>query len=379
MRILIVNNNLAVGGIQKSLINLLHEISKESNITIDLLLFWKQKGDENKIPKNVRILQTNKIYSLITKPKNKLRIIEKAMKVFFIFLAKCFSNHLCLSILGLFQKPIEGYDVAISFSQAGSDKYFTGGCPNFVLNKVKAQKKYCFIHCDYKNSATQSHYNDYMYSQFDKIACCSEAVKKIFDECNPNLVNKTVVVRNFYDLSVKTLANIDPFLYDNAYINLISVARLSPEKGIERAVSSVIKSRRKDIRYYIVGDGPLHDKILMLIQKNNMEDQIILLGETNNPYRFMKNADYLIIPSFHEAAPMVIDEANMLGLRIISTRTISSIEMIPSSGFICDNSEDGILKTISSISKPLNKNENSDLELNNKTRVEKFVKLIEEK
>ena len=52
----------------------------------------------------------------------------------------------------------------------------------------------------------------------------------------------------------------------------------------------------------------------------------------------MINADYLLVPSLHEAAPMVFDEANILGLRIISTNTTSAKEMIDEhSGIIYDD------------------------------------------
>jgi hypothetical protein len=38
-KLLIVNNNLETGGIQKALINLLHELDKKKKYDIDLFLF----------------------------------------------------------------------------------------------------------------------------------------------------------------------------------------------------------------------------------------------------------------------------------------------------------------------------------------------------
>ncbi|MBO5973440.1 MAG: glycosyltransferase family 4 protein, partial [Clostridia bacterium] len=39
-------------------------------------------------------------------------------------------------------------------------------------------------------------------------------------------------------------------------------------------------------------------------------------------------ADYLLVPSLHEAAPLVFDEAHSLGLPVISSDTLSAREML---------------------------------------------------
>ena len=55
----------------------------------------------------------------------------------------------------------------------------------------------------------------------------------------------------------------------------------------------------------------------------------------------MRNADLLLITSYHEAAPMVIDEARCLGLPVLSTATTSAQEMIldRDCGWVCDNDQ----------------------------------------
>jgi len=72
----------------------------------------------------------------------------------------------------------------------------------------------------------------------------------------------------------------------------------------------------------------MYNSIKNIIQESSMKNNIYLFGEKRNPYRYMKNADYLVLSSYHEAAPMVYDEANILGLPIISSNTISAKEMI---------------------------------------------------
>ena len=59
-RILIVNNNMKVGGIQKSLLNLLYEISPHYDITLYLL---NNVGEYlEKVPQNVRVVGCSSLY-----------------------------------------------------------------------------------------------------------------------------------------------------------------------------------------------------------------------------------------------------------------------------------------------------------------------------
>ena len=47
----------------------------------------------------------------------------------------------------------------------------------------------------------------------------------------------------------------------------------------------------------------------------------------DNPYGYIKAADLLLIPSYNEAAPLVIGEAAGLETPILSTETSSAKEM----------------------------------------------------
>ena len=77
-----------------------------------------------------------------------------------------------------------------------------------------------------------------------------------------------------------------------------------------------------------------------------------MLGEQSDPYQFLAQADWLLAPSFHEAAPMVFDEAKLMGIKVITTNTTSAEEMIGCEhGVVCENSTDGIVGALTSIGK----------------------------
>lgn len=376
-KILIINNDLKIGGIQKSLINLLNNLDSEYDIS--LLLFNYPEEINELIPNNVKLIKSKKIFSILSKTKKELRTSKGLYlaKVFFVLVSKIFGKEITFKLLGIFQKKIKGYDTVISYSHGTPHKNLFGGSAEFAIYKTIAKEKICFIHCDYVESGTDNKFNRKMYRKFNKIACVSESVKNKFITVLPELTSKAYVVYNFHDKKVLNLANDNSIIYDSNYINLISVARLSIEKGLDRVIKAIYNSNRKDIRYHIVGSGPEQNNLQTLVKELKLEEQVFFFSETDNPYRYMKNCDYLVVPSYHEAAPLVFDEAKNLGLKIISTATLSAKEMISiNEGIICENNDESINKVIFEIIKV--KGENLMRIIDNKIQNNQFSKLLDD-
>lgn len=351
-KLLFVVENLKLGGIQKSLCNLL--CSENDKYDITLLLLDNEGEYANLIPTNVKRVFLPEYFKVYAEP---LSVLKKQPRLYtyksiFCILTKLINKGVAFKICSPFYRVEQEYDVAISFSHSGYYKGVNGICPEFVLQKVNAKKKICFIHCDYQNSGFRCKYNDSLYYMFDKIACCSDSVRTNLVNANPQLSRKTVTVRNFYDLNythvIRGKINIVP-----EKINLFSIARLSKEKGIARAVRALAKSEREDICYYIIGDGPEKEEILNIIADKGLKSRIFLLGAKKEPLPFLKNADYLLVPSYNEAAPMVFDEAKALDVPVISTNTTSAEEMLTNiNDMICENSEEGLIDVLKKIQKP---------------------------
>lgn len=351
-KILIVNNNMNMGGIQKSLVNLVKEVYEAYDIT--LLLFSKSGSLLQEIPEEVSIITPLKAYSILGLEKKDLKKhpFLFLLKAFFLAYAKTFSRRSAMKLLGLFQKKIRGYDAVISFSHLPHPNYFSNGAADFVLDKTVCQNKACFIHCDYLHFGGQTEANNRSYMEFDKIACCSDSVRERFLLGSKLPDSKVYTVSNFYDLRLTAYQSEDNGIFDESFINVLLIARLSREKGILRAIEALVRSKRRDIRYYVIGDGPQKEEIMDMIRETQMEGRVTLLGEQKDPYHYLHHADYLLLPSFHEAAPMVFDEAKLMGIPVITTNTTSAEEMIGCDhGIVCENSTDGIVRVLSSLEK----------------------------
>lgn len=259
---------------------------------------------------------------------------------------------MAISFMALRQRKIAGFDVVISYLHDGTDRMFYGGCNDFVLRHTVAGKKITFLHCDYEKCGANTAANAARYKQFDIIAACSDGCRSAFVTAVPELKKKCITVRNCQNYEeICAAAEKQPVEFPNDRINIVTVARLGREKGVGRAVEAF--NRLKDLsnrfHYYILGDGIERSDIEEKIKQMGLNDQITLLGESANPYGYMKAADLLLIPSVSEAAPMVIGEAASLGTPVLSTETSSAREMIEAYdyGWVCENSVEGMIESLS--------------------------------
>lgn len=346
-RILIVECNAKIGGIQKALISLLKQINDVYDIT--LLLLCRQGVLLQDIPANVRVLETRSDFKYMGMAQaDCITLQDKLLRGMYVLLSKFVGRRFAvrLAVQTLCRDEQEEYDVAIAYSHMGGDHTFYAGAPEYVLHAVNAKKKVCYIHCDYLNSGNRSRYSDILYQRFHAIVCVSRSTRERFTLAKPEMKQRVFAVHNPIDsTSVIQQAKCNTVRYDGDYLNLVSVARLTAEKGIARFVRVISRIGSSKIKYWIVGDGPERSEIERLITEYHLKQMVTLCGEDANPYRYMVNADLLVVPSYHEAAPVVFQEAKVLGVPVFTTRTTSADEMVGDRfGFVVDNEDDALEK-----------------------------------
>ena len=378
-KIIIVNNNMHLGGVQKSLVNLLRSIHDDCDVT--LALFHPAGELMKDIPEHVKILPIRSAYRYLGMTRYDIHSnpAAKLGRSIFAAISRVFGRDWAIRLMALSQRKIKGFDTAISFLHDGSDKTFYGGCNDFVLRHIDAGKKVTFLHCDYRLCGADTTANAKRYAKFDTIAACSDGCGRIFTTALPHLAEKVVTVPNCQDYDgIRRMADTGSVTLPGDRVNIVTVARLGREKGVERAVEALSRLDCKNYHYYIIGDGILRPQIEELIFRNHMEDRITLLGEMANPYGYMKAADLLLIPSVSEAAPMVIGEAACLGTPVLSTRTSSAEEMIvrPGFGWVCDNSIEGLTESLRTLLEMPQRIQINNTALNNETAKAQFFSVL---
>lgn len=105
---------------------------------------------------------------------------------------------------------------------------------------------------------------------------------------------------------------------DGALLRVVSVGRLSPEKGYVGLVAAFAKvierGTRAELR--LIGDGQERARIEQEIRRHRLESSCTLLGRLPEPdvLREVARADVFVLPSFMEGLPVVLMEA--LGLKV---------------------------------------------------------------
>ena len=125
----------------------------------------------------------------------------------------------------------------------------------------------------------------------------------------------------------------------------VTVGRLSPEKNQARLLQAfaLVRRERADIRLLIVGDGPLRAELEAQRDALGLSDAVILTGALANPFPVLARADCFVLSSDYEGQPMVLLEAAVAKLPIVTVRFGSVADALPDGPMhIVDQSVEGL-------------------------------------
>lgn len=199
-----------------------------------------------------------------------------------------------------------------------------------------------------------------LYSQFDAIVAVSPALCELnrrnlsrpygiaasaFVSAR-NLVNENRVIRGA-TIPLEHILSSDETQSEKAgstaWIEEISVhegttwfatlGRFSVEKNQARLIRAFALVHQSDpsARLILVGYGPLRSLLIDLIRELNLTAVAHVVGPFANPFPVLAAADCFVLSSDYEGQPMVILEAAILGLPIVSTNFASIRDAIPDS------------------------------------------------
>ena len=127
---------------------------------------------------------------------------------------------------------------------------------------------------------------------------------------------------------------------------MVTVGRLVEQKGYERLIFALarLKVAGYDFCLDILGDGVLRNNLMNLVEANGLINNIFFWGFTENPYKYMKNADLFVCSSITEGFSTAVSEAVILGIPVLTTNCTGMREIFGGSGCgkIVDNSQEGL-------------------------------------
>lgn len=336
-KILIRIGSLRHGGAEKVLITFLKNLP-EDKYEIDLLLNLYSGKYLSEVPKWINVFYLNKGEMITT---NRIQDIpQKAFRVIYQKLLKTFPKLLYKFIL-----KNKKYDIEFAAIHGFRDE---------ILNSPqKKSKKIVWIHNDLRKTEFHNYTDDEIrkFFGFDKIMVISEKIQNDFENLAKNENQKNRIVRIYnpldtFEISSKSELKQTEYQFDRGVATFISVGTVFPQKGYDRLLK--VHKRLLDEgfkhRILILGDGYDFENIKKLKSSLNVDDTVTMTGFTDNPYPFIKAADYFVLSSRYEGFPTVLYEAITLKKNIIATDVSGVREMLNNGklGLIVDNSEQGI-------------------------------------
>lgn len=330
-KLLFVYGPLGGGGAERVLLDLLSNLDAAS-YEIDLCLMVNQGILLPEVPAHIRIIPLFETYNLHYK------------------LAYRLSNWLNWPILFeriLNKKLKSNYDYSISFLE---------GMPLKLHAYLQASHpKITWVHIDVLNFP----YTDKLfvkdeqinaYQKMDKIICVSNDTQKMFQAKFPGFEKQLKVIYNPIDAQkIKSLAGEKDHSNDDVF-EIIAVGRLTEQKRMDRLIRVVsrLKDEGKSLQLQIVGEGELRNDLTVLIEELNLEQEVELLGFQKNPFKWMSQADILVLPSAAEGFGLVLVEAMVLGVPVVSTKTAGPEEILGENefGLLCEQNEESIYKAV---------------------------------
>lgn len=254
-----------------------------------------------------------------------------------------------IAILNLIERLHTLYEITIAYSLSNSDIEMLIRMSEFssIVNLNHKQIEvdtvvYCSLYCQ-KDKITAKRHLRWLHGCLTDMKASLPINDKIDDYIAVGKVCKEQLDLQLKDKKSHLIYNeLNSKIYElagksksNKKLTLVTVSRISREKGFERMlkVSDKLKENGIDYIWNIVGEG--YDKKYEALIKKQAPDEWKFYGKLENPFPYIKNADFLLQLSDYEAFGFVLLEALVLGTTVITTDYSSASEMInDSNGYI---------------------------------------------
>lgn len=252
------------------------------------------------------------------------KLVDLGVKSSKCFFEKLLANYKRISKLKKVKKSLK-LDAVISFTQTPNYvnvKSTVAGCKAIVSirNYIFTEKKDGFI-------------SKLLLKTTKKILAKSDFVLPVSKELTESIVNKYSNIKN---IRKKVITMYNPYDVDeiinlsknqwkledsSLYFDFCTVGRLVHQKGFWNLIKSfyLFNKIHKNSRLFIIGKGNDESKLNNLISSLNLESNVYLLGEMDNPFKAISKCDAYVLSSLFEGFPNALVEAMICGLPVIAS------------------------------------------------------------
>lgn len=339
-KILIMHPALVVGGAEKVLLDMLRVLNR-SKYDITLLLNFRAAWDK-KIPSDITVH-----YMFDKDPRSRGRLYARLYK--YIMIA-------CPSLIYYLFGVKGNFDVAIAYHEPMI--WFLPCTKTFTVS---------WIHTDYsalkwvpeikqlrnKNSFLAKwieRKRTKLIKGIDRVVFVAKsAIPGYIEKTGYDKYRTTVCYNINNEESILSKAS-EPISDEcwNTYggYHLVVVGRIHSQKAMHRLIplAQNIKKANIDARIFIIGDGPDRKVLERKIKENCLEKDIIIIGFSENPYKYISRSKLLICVSEFEAYCTATKESIILETPFVTTLCSGMEEQVgdTKAGLIAPNEDDTV-------------------------------------
>ncbi|QLY27029.1 glycosyltransferase [Bdellovibrio sp. KM01] len=313
--IVFLAEHLSFGGAERALVEILNHIDTQKyKVT---LIIRDDFGEDNYLLK----LVPNAVQVMFLYKKEEKYINKKNLNCF-----QRFHNYL--------RKKFPKYDLKIRFDEA----FDLIGHIDLIIDFTSVLIKQAYYFRRYRKvywiHGPKTHMDRIELAKFgmrlrsyDLVAAVSGHLKAEVEQLIPRLRGHVVTLYNPFDFSRIASSSVDETelspddlkLLNERYI--LAVGRFALEKDYQNLIKAfqILKSEGVNYKLFIIGDGTEKGNVEEFIKKNDMANDVILLGRRKNPYIWMKHSILFVHSANVEGFGLVIVEAMALGKAVVVT------------------------------------------------------------
>lgn len=299
-KITFLNLHLGYGGVENATINTANMLA--SKYDVEIISLYKKESIPYNVDKNIKIkylmntCSNREEFKKSLKDKNIIKIFKEGFKAIYIL----FNKKLLIrnEILNSDAKII--ISTRFEFSKL-LDTYGR-------INTIKIHEEHTYnVNNKYMNKI----------NNLDNIDYIRVVSKELYKNYKKN-INKQII---YIPLALNNYPKEEELNYTKNK-NIIAVGRLEKEKGFIDLIEvlNIVVKKDKNVYLNIFGDGSEKEKIVELINKYNLNNNVCLHGfkEQKEIFEYLKNSSLYVMTSREESFGLVLIEAMSYGVPCIA-------------------------------------------------------------
>jgi len=331
IKVLFRHRSMEMGGVERVLIDLLENLPRDI-FDITFFLTLNQGELRSDIPKDIKVITFQKGKEDMSNNKllRTLQLVKRNLTLLF------YRKNPELLYKNIIK---EDFDIEIAPTYAEFEN---------ILSSPLKSRKIAWFHTDVSYDPNQervlSRINNL--KKFDWVIFGSKQTRDVIKDLYQIEYPKSSVIYNAIKINeVRKKAEEFPVQY-NLHPVFSSMGRLHSRKNYHTLMN--IHRRLLDEGFShsvaVIGGGGEMENLKRQAKELEVEKTFLLLDTQTNPYPYIKNSDYFVLPSESESYPLTIGEVMGLNIPIISTNVGGIPEMIDHQvdGYLVDPDENSI-------------------------------------